>query len=164
MCKTSSTLPWFENVSAYTSVVSCLFNYRLGNCASYFCCLYIITFKWDFSDFMNPHGMSPRYCSSLTILNTYTKPIVKQTNKRMLNVFIYFKLPSYEENVRGLDMHMCAHIPQCQRAQCGGMRPQGGTLTLLAPYLCFCQAQPVGQLLPFGTHHVMILLKGMFQP
>lgn len=62
---------------------------------------------------------------------------------------------------------MCAHIPQCRRAQCGGMQPratQGATLTPLASYLCFCEAQPIGQLLSLGAHHIMILFKGMFQP
>lgn len=31
-------------------------------------------------------------------------------------------------------------------------------------YLSFCEAQPVGQLLPLGSHHIVVLVEGALQP
>lgn len=45
----------------------------------------------------------------------------------------------------------------------GARERAGPSVSLALAHLCFRQVETVGQLLPLGSHHVVVLLEGSFQ-
>lgn len=90
-----------------------------------------------------------------------------EPNKAKHGVETYIPSPGVEPATR-----TCAEGPHrapcswvCLRARFGvGAHAQMGSSRPGRTHLSFREAEAVCQLLPFGAHHVVILLKGVFQP